>query len=116
MVEVVVGLLDEVDLVSCICVEVEQEVGVCLCVVQLLFGVYMSLGLVMEKLYFFVVEYEECDLVGEGGGFVDEGEDIVCFEFGFDDVMCQVEVGEIVDVKMILLMCWVECYVFGFLL
>jgi len=84
MVEAVAGLLDEADPVSCIRAEAEQEAGVKLREVQPLFEAYMSPGSVTEKLHFFAAEYEDADLVGEGGGLVDEGEDIARFELGFD--------------------------------
>lgn len=113
MVEAVAGLLDEADPVSCIRAEAEQEAGVHLRAVQPLFEAYMSPGSVTEKLHFFAAEYEDRDLVGEGGGLVDEGEDIDRLEVGFDDAMRQVEAGEIVDAKTILLLRWAERHVFG---
>lgn len=113
MVEAVAGLLDEADPVSCIRAEAEQEAGVRLREVQPLFEAYMSPGSVTEKLHFFAAEYEERDLVGEGGGLADEGEDIARFEIGFDEAMRQVEAGEIVDAKTVLLLRWAERHVFG---
>jgi nudix-type nucleoside diphosphatase (YffH/AdpP family) len=113
MVEAVAGLLDEADPVTCIRAEAEQEAGVKLREVQPLFEAYMSPGSVTEKLHFFAAEYEDADLVGEGGGLVDEGEDIARFELGFDEAMRQVEAGEIVDAKTIMLLRWAERHVFG---
>jgi len=81
--------------------------------VQPLFEAYMSPGSVTEKLHFFAAEYEDDDLVGAGGGLVDEGEDIARFEIGFDEAMRQVEAGEIVDAKTIMLLRWAERHVFG---
>ncbi|MDR7272259.1 ADP-ribose pyrophosphatase [Pelomonas saccharophila] len=113
MVEVVAGLLDEADPVSCIRAEAEQEAGVKLRAVQPLFEAYMSPGSVTEKLHFFAAEYEDSDLVGAGGGLVDEGEDIARFELDFDAAMRHVEAGEIVDAKTIMLLRWAERHVFG---
>lgn len=113
MVETVAGLLDAADPVSCIRAEAEQEAGVRLREVQPLFEAYMSPGSVTEKLHFFAAEYGERDLVGEGGGLVHEGEDIARFEIAFDDAMRQVEAGEIVDAKTIMLLRWAERHVFG---
>ncbi len=113
MVEVVAGLLDENDPVSCIRAEAEQEAGVELREVQPLFESYMSPGSVTEKVHFFAAEYEDGDLVGEGGGLVDEGEDIARFELGFDEAIRQVEAGEIVDAKTIMLLRWAERHLFG---
>lgn len=113
MTEVVAGLLDEADPVSCIRAEAEQEAGVKLRDVQPLFESYMSPGSVTEKLHFFAGEYDEADLVGEGGGLMDEGEDIARFELDFDEAMRQVEAGEIVDAKTLMLLRWAERHVFG---
>lgn len=113
MVEAVAGLLDEADPVSCIRAEAEQEAGVRVREPQPLFEAYMSPGSVTEKLHFFAAEYEDGDLVGEGGGLVDEGEDIARFELGFDEAMRQVEAGEIVDAKTLMLLRWAERHVFG---
>lgn len=113
MTEAVAGLLDEADPVSCIRAEAEQEAGVRVRQPQALFEAYMSPGSVTEKLHFFAAEYDDADLVGEGGGLVDEGEDIARFEIGFDDAMRQVEAGEIVDAKTLLLLRWAERHVFG---
>jgi len=113
MVEAVAGLLDEADPVSCIRAEAEQEAGVRVRQPQALFEAYMSPGSVTEKLHFFAAEYEDADLVGEGGGLVDEGEDIARFEIGFDEAMRKVEAGEIVDAKTIMLLRWAERHVFG---
>jgi nudix-type nucleoside diphosphatase (YffH/AdpP family) len=113
MVEAVAGLLDEADPLSCIRAEAEQEAGVRLREPQALFEAYMSPGSVTEKLHFFAAEYEDRDLVGEGGGLVDEGEDIARFELDFDAAMRQVEAGEIVDAKTVMLLRWAERHVFG---
>ena len=113
MVETVAGLLDEADPVSCIRAEAEQEAGVRLREPQALFEAYMSPGSVTEKLHFFAAEYDDSDLVSEGGGLVDEGEDIARVELDFDDAMRQVDAGEIVDAKTIMLLRWAERHVFG---
>lgn len=113
MVEAVAGLLDEADPASCIRAEAEQEAGVRLREVQPLFEAYMSPGSVTEKLHFFAAEYDARDLVSDGGGLVDEGEDIARFEIGFDEVMRQVEAGEIVDAKTLMLLRWAERHIFG---
>lgn len=81
--------------------------------VQPLFEAYMSPGSVTEKLHFFAAAYEARDLVSEGGGLLDEGEDIARFELDFDEAMRQVEAGEIVDAKTIMLLRWAERHVFG---
>lgn len=78
--EVVVGLFDDVMFEVCICVEVEEEIGYCVCGVCKVFEVFMSLGFVIEKLYFFVGEYDVLLCIGVGGGVVVEGEDLEVVE------------------------------------
>lgn len=56
-IEVVVGLLDNVLLEVWIVVEVEEESGFCVMCVEFVFIVFMSFGFVIEKFYFFIVEY-----------------------------------------------------------
>ena len=53
------------------------------------------------------------DLVSKGGGLLEEGEDIDRFELGVDEAMRQVEAGEIVDAKTLMLLRWAERHVFG---
>lgn len=113
LVEAVAGLLDEAAPAECIRAEAEQEAGVKLREARPLFEAYMSPGSVTEKLHFFAAEYEDADLVGPGGGLVDEGEDIDRVEMDFDAAMRQVEAGEIVDAKTLLLLRWAERHVFG---
>lgn len=113
LVETVAGLLDENDPVTCIRAEAEQEAGVKLRDVQPLFQAYMSPGSVTEKLHFFAAEYDAADLVGQGGGLPEEGEDIARFEMDFDEAMRQVEAGTIVDAKTVMLLRWAERHLFG---
>lgn len=113
MVEAVAGLLDEADPASRIRAEAEEEAGVRLRDVQPLFEAYMSPGSVTEKLHFFAAAYDSADIVGTGGGLEEEGEDIAPFEMDFDVAMRQVEAGEIVDAKTLLLLRWAERHLFG---
>lgn len=113
LVEAVAGLLDENDPATCIRAEAEQEAGVKLREVQPLFQAYMSPGSVTEKLHFFAAEYDAADVVSEGGGLIEEGEDIARFEMDFDDAMREVEAGRIVDAKTVLLLRWAERHLFG---
>lgn len=86
-IEVVVGLLDNMDFESCIKVEVEEEIGYCVFCVEKVFEVYMSSGFVMEKFYFYIVEYYLQDWVSVGGGIKLEGEDIDVLEMLLDEVL-----------------------------
>ncbi len=68
------------------------------------FEAYMSPGSVTEKLYFFIAEYTERDRTGDGGGLVEEGEDIEVLEWPFEQALAAISRGEIVDGKTIMLL------------
>lgn len=102
MIEACAGLLDERDPVSAIQREAEEETGLRLAQVEKVFEAYMSPGSVTEKLYFFVAEYETRQ--SDGGGLLDDGEDIEVLELPFDEALHMIERGEIVDAKTIMLL------------
>ena len=104
MVEAVAGLLDEADPVSCIRAEAEQEAGVHVRQPQALFEAYMSPGSVTERLSLFVAHYDAASKVSEGGGHIDEGEDIEVIEIPFTEALAMLERGEINDAKTVMLL------------
>lgn len=83
--------------------EVKEETGFNVTEVEKIFEAYMIPGFVTEKLHFFVGQYERTDRVSEGGGEVDEGEDIEVMELPFEKALTMVREGEIIDGKTILL-------------
>jgi hypothetical protein len=64
----------------------------------------MNPGSVTERLYFFVVAYDESDRMSEGCGIPDEGEDIEVLEIDFSQSLSMIESGEICDGKTIMLL------------
>lgn len=101
LIESCVGLLDNDELEVCICKEVIEEMGYEVGEVCKLFELYMSLGGVIELIYFFIVEYSDNQCVNVGGGVEDE--DIEVFELLFSQVLEMIKIGEICDGKMVLL-------------
>lgn len=61
----------------------------------------MSLGGVIELIYFFIVEYSDNQRVNVGGGVEDE--DIEVFELSFSQALEMIKIGEIRDGKTVLL-------------
>lgn len=104
LVEVCAGLLDKDDPETCIRKETEEETGYRIANVRKVFEAFMSPGSVMERLYFFVGEYEAKDKISDGGGLVDDGEEIEVLEMTLDDAMAKVAHGEIMDGKTIMLL------------
>ncbi len=64
----------------------------------------MSPGSVTERLHLFLAEIDEAERLHQGGGNVDEGEDIEVIELRLDDAMAMVAAGEIADAKTIMLL------------
>jgi nudix-type nucleoside diphosphatase (YffH/AdpP family) len=84
--------------------EAEEELGYSLGKLTEVFVLYMSPGLISEKVHFFVAEYDPSMRRGTGGGLAGEGEDIEVLELALDDAWRMVENGEIIDAKAALLL------------
>lgn len=104
LIEACAGLLDKDDPEGCARREAEEETGYKVMHVEKVFEAYMSPGAVTEILYFFTAEYSKDMKVHDGGGLVDEQEDIEVLEYGFDEAWQKVQSGEIKDAKTIMLL------------
>jgi len=104
LLEAAAGLLDELDAETRIKQEAEEETGYRLERVEKVFEAWMSPGSVSEKLHFFIAEYDESRRTGNGGGLVEEGEDIEVVEMTFADALAAIRSGEIADGKTIMLL------------
>ncbi|MEO6000355.1 MAG: GDP-mannose pyrophosphatase NudK [Chitinophagaceae bacterium] len=104
LVEACAGLLDKDNAEDCIKRETEEETGYKVLHVRKIFEAYMSPGSVTEILYFFVAEYSKNMKLNEGGGLVDDHEDIEVLEISLPEAMTMIEKGEIKDAKTIMLL------------
>jgi nudix-type nucleoside diphosphatase (YffH/AdpP family) len=104
LIEAAAGLLDDASPEERIRAEAEEEIGYRLHHVHKVFEAFMSPGVVTEKIHFFVAEYEPAMRVSDGGGLVDEGEDIEVLELSFDEALAMISDGRIVDAKTIMLL------------
>tara|TARA_Y100000588_G_C13944326_1_gene791458 strand:+ start:196 stop:783 length:588 start_codon:yes stop_codon:yes gene_type:complete len=104
MIEACAGLLDENDPKTAIIKEIEEETGYRIKTVEKIFESYMSPGSVTEILHFFIAAYSESQKVSEGGGAVDETENIEVLEYSFQDALALIKTGEIKDAKTIMLL------------
>lgn len=104
LIEAAAGLLDNIDPAERIRQEAEEETGYRVNNVKPVFEAFMSPGSVTERLYFFIAAYEKSDQVSEGGGVVDEGEDIAVLEIDFSKALSMISSGEICDGKTIMLL------------
>ncbi len=104
LIETCAGLLDEDKPEECIKKEAEEETGYRLDNVKKVFESYMSPGSVTEMLYFFIAEYSDDMKVNNGGGLVEEQENIEVLEIPFKESFEMIQTGEIKDGKTIMLL------------
>jgi GDP-mannose pyrophosphatase NudK len=104
LIECCAGLLDNDNPEECIRRETEEETGYKITDVKKVFEAYMSPGSVTEILHFFVAEYTSDMKVNDGGGAVDENENIEVLEMPLADALNKIKTGEIKDAKTIMLL------------
>lgn len=104
LLEACAGLLDGDDPETCVRREAEEETGYRVRQPRKVFEAYMSPGSVTEKLHFFVAEYEPRDRIRDGGGLVEEGEDIEVVEMPLDEALAGIRSGSIQDGKTVMLL------------
>ncbi len=83
--------------------ELEEELGYRIARVERLFELYVSPATIMEKIVFFTCAYSPADKVSEGGGLVEEGEDIEVIETTLKQAAAMIADGEIIDAKTVIL-------------
>jgi len=106
LIETPAGLLDGDNPADAIRREVMEETGYIVREVRPLFQSFMSPGAVTEIIHFFVALIDVTEKAGDGGGLIDEYEDIEVMELGLDDAMAMIERGEICDAKTIMMLQW----------
>lgn len=104
MVEVCAGLLDGLSPEECIKKEALEETGYNVNEVQQVMVTYMCPGSVTQKLYLFIAAYDESLKVNEGGGALDETENIEVLEYPFTEALDMISCGEIKDAKSVMLL------------
>lgn len=104
LIEACAGLLDKDNEEDCIQRETEEETGYKVSEVRKVFEAYMSPGSVTEVLHFFVAEYAHEMKVNDGGGHVEEQENIEVLEIPFAEALQMIQTGEIKDGKTIMLL------------
>jgi nudix-type nucleoside diphosphatase (YffH/AdpP family) len=106
LIEAAAGLLDADDPITAIRRESAEELGVDFGRIDHVFDAYMSPGSVTERLHFFAASYTPESRFGDGGGVVEEGEDIEVLELDVADALAMTEDGRILDGKTIMLLQW----------
>ncbi|MBB6489554.1 NUDIX domain-containing protein [Rhizobium lusitanum] len=112
LIEAPAGLLDNASPEERIRAEVEEETGFRVSDVRQIFDAFMSPGSVTERLHFFIGAYSAEDQVSEGGGNVEEGEDIERLEPTIDEALQMIDDGRIRDGKTIMLLQYAALHIF----
>ena len=113
LVEAAAGLLDDDAPDVAIRREAAEELGVEVGELTHVFDLYMSPGSVTERLHFYVAPFTADTRTGEGGGVVEEGEDIEVLALPFARALEMIETGEIVDGKTVILLQWAQLNLFA---
>ena len=106
LIETAAGLLDDDDAATAVRREASEELGVDVGELEHVFDVYMSPGSVTEKVHFFAAPYSQASRTTDGGGVVEEGEEIDILELSFDSAIAMIDDGRIADAKTIMLLQW----------
>jgi len=106
LIETAAGLLDDDDPETAIRREAVEETGHRVGEVTHVFDAFMSPGSVTERLHFYAAPYDAGTREHEGGGLVEEGENITLVELDIDEALDQIERGGIIDAKTIMLLQW----------
>ncbi len=87
LIEACAGLLDSENAEDCIRRETEEETGYVVSDVKKIVEAYMSPGSVTEIVHFFIAQYDSSMKQGDGGGALDEQEDIEVLELPYEQTL-----------------------------
>ena len=104
-IEVVGGAIDENESPEKAAIrETEEEVGYKIKSVKKVSTVFLSPGIVNEKVHLFVAEYKDENNTKNGGGVVAEDEEIEILEIDFSKALKMIDNQEIIDARTIMLL------------
>lgn len=104
LIETPAGLLEGAEPAERMRAELEEETGYSVSKLTRVFDAIMSPGSVSEYLICFTGTYSDKEKVAEGGGKIEEGEDIEVLHIPMDDALKMISSGEIQDAKTIMLL------------
>ncbi len=108
-IEVVGGAIDENESPESAAIrETEEEVGYKIDKVKRISTVFLSPGIVNEKVHLFIGEYKDEDKTENGGGVAAENEEIEVLETKFSDALKMIETEEIIDARTIMLLQYLQ--------
>lgn len=112
LLEVPAGIIESDDSYATIQKETQEETGFIIEKPEFLFKAYATPGSVTEQLHYFCAAYEPANRAGQGGGLVEEGEDIEVMEVELERAVSWIREGKIVDAKTILLLQHAQLHIF----
>jgi ADP-ribose pyrophosphatase len=111
LIETAAGVLEGADPLARVRAEIREETGYAVAALRHVMTLFASPGTLTERVHYFVGEYHPEDRCGDGGGIQDEGEDIEVLELGFDEALGMLANGEIVDVKTVVLLQYLQLHI-----
>lgn len=110
-IELVGGAIDENENpVATAIRETEEEVGYKVERLQRVSTIFLSPGIVKEKVHLFIGAYKDDDKTENGGGVFNEDEEIEVLEVSYSDALTMIEKEEIIDARTILLLHYLKIH------
>ncbi|WP_418604048.1 NUDIX domain-containing protein [Hwangdonia sp.] len=104
-IEVCGGAIDEGELPETTVIrEAKEELGYHISNLKAINTVFLSPGIVRERVHLFIGEYKDSDKIDHGGGLEIEGEEIEVMEIPFNKAMEMIDSREIIDARTIMLL------------
>lgn len=106
-VEVVGGSIDDDDELpeTTVIRETREEIGYKISDIEKVSTVFLSPGLMREKVHLYIATYkDENKIENEGGGLLTENEEITVLEVFFEEALKMIENKEIIDARTIMLL------------
>lgn len=90
---------------TCVIREAEEELGYRVSNIKFISTIFLSPGIVRERVHLFIGRYSDTDKIdNSGGGLEVEGEEIEVMELSFEKAMKMIDSHEIIDARTILLL------------
>jgi GDP-mannose pyrophosphatase NudK len=110
--EVCAGLIEDGNAETTIKKEILEEVGLQISHVEFIFKGFASPGAKTEMIHFFIAAYDDHTPKQQGGGLLEEQEDIEIVYMDFDKAYDMVYTQEIIDQKTITLLLYAKLNIF----
>lgn len=88
--------------------ETKEEVGYHISDMEKVGTVFLSPGLMKEQAHLYVAKYTEEDKLENGGGLLDENEEIEVLEVSYSEALKMLNTGEIIDARTIMLLQYLQ--------